>query len=932
MGWKWLSIATATAVLAVLAVGGVVVSRLVGPDMPWPFRDETTGFVFVESPEVYTRQRLVNDRYLQDAWLRSKLAEIDDPGTLFIDRRVAQEDRAGAGIRLGAAAGDAKPDAQPGAAAAPEPSARHEADTVPFGTRFALQSAARDKIRQLVLENALDDRHDLSGNTVFGLKFDTAVIPGSNTWRNPTVVVRVVEDSLIGLRNDTARLAGHYLRAGGVDLGRTATPEDIGIVAKMNRHFDAWRGNLEERLNSFKSEIRPACFDPKKKKPRPEGPTPLCVFSQDRKIALDPDLRGRLNETFGQADVVDDALEFELRLPPRESGIASDFLPRIQRAAENSCSELNGMLRTDTYADGADVPRAAVDTLLRDPSRIEQSVPVTMVRDGKQTEVGRSPRSLEDFLEQKSHFAPNPYPLPGPWGQFFDLRASFRPPGAANCDASVDLSLLEKEIGVIFLREPLNHTAYASPGAGQTAPAAPAGPTYGDILSRANWQSLPCGLEDCLTGNLSVWIDLRDPSSEARNAAAEVLDTDTLRTLLVTLDHFEETDHEGSAPCAAEGAPAGATGRELWFASATDTGGDWSFWGESSPSGGYQARCMIGYSFQFRLGAYRFLQRMTEVESYTYAAFPRGDVTGVVTETSSTVQLDAGLEGLGGIGASAGLGSSSRTRDVEAVPSIVNFAAGGEGHGFDFGWSIIKEGRKKSMLASQLVLISVPAYLDEIELEIWKGFLDVDAPHVGKANTAAPGTSDNGDPLADFIDGITPAHLTLKVPPDYAALDGIVIGTQLVNGPKIRDRNGTGHCYAVIQDEQLTLPIAGSRLWRSTLVTLDGLKADRIEVMPDMRGILASFNSPDLTGKSRKPAELSVGPHELVVWTSEGHSPTTIELCTPQDAASETAAAESAQQEDSAAAISTGAAADAAPAAQTAAVASPSDAPAEKTP
>jgi hypothetical protein len=195
------------------------------------------------------------------------------------------------------------------------------------------------------------------------------------------------------------------------------------------------------------------------------------------------------------------------------------------------------------------------------------------------------------------------------------------------------------------------------------------------------------------------------------------------------------------------------------------------------------------------------------------------------------------------------------------------------------------------MLASQLVLISVPAYLDEIELEVWKGFLDVDAPSVNKTESAPPG---NSDPLADFIAGLTPAHLTLKVPPDYAALDGIVIGTQLVNGPKIRDRIGIGHCYAAVREEQLTLPIAGSRLWRSTQVTLDGLKADRIEVMPDMRGILATFNAPDLNGVSRKPAELSEGPHELVVWTSEGHDATTITLCAPQAASAARTAAASA--------------------------------------
>ena len=37
-----------------------------------------------------------------------------------------------------------------------------------FENKFELQSNARDTIRQMILEKALDGRHDLSGNTVFG--------------------------------------------------------------------------------------------------------------------------------------------------------------------------------------------------------------------------------------------------------------------------------------------------------------------------------------------------------------------------------------------------------------------------------------------------------------------------------------------------------------------------------------------------------------------------------------------------------------------------------------------------------------------------------------------------------------------------------------------------------------------------------------------
>ena len=60
-----------------------------------------------------------------------------------------------------------------------------DAAPLSFERKFELQSNARDAIRQMILENALDDRHDLTGNTVFGLKFDTSVLPGSRTMLEP---------------------------------------------------------------------------------------------------------------------------------------------------------------------------------------------------------------------------------------------------------------------------------------------------------------------------------------------------------------------------------------------------------------------------------------------------------------------------------------------------------------------------------------------------------------------------------------------------------------------------------------------------------------------------------------------------------------------------------------------------------------------------
>ena len=76
------------------------VRALASRDAP-PSREPTLGRIYVESPEVYTRQRLVNDRFAQDAWLRDQMRELDDDANTFI-QQVLQSDT---GLRLAIGAG-----------------------------------------------------------------------------------------------------------------------------------------------------------------------------------------------------------------------------------------------------------------------------------------------------------------------------------------------------------------------------------------------------------------------------------------------------------------------------------------------------------------------------------------------------------------------------------------------------------------------------------------------------------------------------------------------------------------------------------------------------------------------------------------------------------------------------------------------------------
>ena len=69
---------------------------------------------------------------------------------------------------------------------------------------------------------------------------------------------------------------------------------------------------------------------------------------------------------------------------------------------------------------------------------------------------------------------------------------------------------------------------------------------------------------------------------------------------------------------------------------------------------------------------------------------------------------------------------------------------------------------------------------------------------------------------------------------------------------------------------EAAIVIPGSNLWRSTVVTLGGQKADLIEVLPDMSGIIARFSRVGLPEQDGEPTNVAK-PIDLSVWTSEGH-------------------------------------------------------------
>jgi len=859
-------------------------------------RPGNTGLIFVESPEVYTRQRLVNDRYLQDAWLRAQLEEINRPEAAWLEQAQVEMKHAILGVLAGnEATGSSRRNGGKSDVVSVGISDKvlEELTEIPFETRFRLQAEARDKVRQLILENALDDRHDLSGNTVFGLKFDTSIMPGSDTRLNPTVIVQMKDNPLERLlyprSSEGARImdpqdpnrvwirrpeefVGYYLGfSGGENI--KLDPWQRKILSGIDNNFKDWIDTVERRIQERKEDTASgACGESNALKHDPQSKMCQEIISVDDEGSF---VRAGTGSSGQEESKEEDVVRDD----------AKRWLNDLTFRAVDADEAIGWVTRRD---EATMIGRRLPETLLGNArSQCSAKEHLWAGLEGEEREALKSKErnringlTYDGFLKLNEAELRTPFQaVPGGWGRYVDSLALLRPPlGSNTCTADVRIDVVDRRL-TLYL------TAETKPGLDEGR---------SETLSVPGGEPLSC--DDATESDdakgceaFTTWLVPRlGLSVEALDDIKEALDPETLASIgtAVSIDNppvlCRITSEDGNA---------------FLFQGEDDEPED-KLRDRLELFGNIES-CGRGRQVQLRLGAFEFFRRMSEVESYTYAAFPRGDVTGVVTETGRQHTISTGAV-RDGFASWAGFDSEQRNREYEAVPAVINFASGqnridsspedSEPELFDFGWSVVKAGDKEPMMVSQLVLVSVPAYLSEIRLSLWKGFLNVDKVprdrdgEVQFEDEKKPFNEARLEERIDFLmEGYERRTITLKVPPDLTALDGIIIGPNEIFGPQIDDsalaclmpanvtefdENGT----KTDEHYQVDLVIPGERLWRSTVVTLGGAKADRIEVMPDMRGILAQFRLPKDPRKEQRD-------NRLYVWTSEGNDDAPVEYC-----------------------------------------------------
>jgi hypothetical protein len=197
----------------------------------------TFGKIYVDTPEVYSRERLVNDRFQQDAWLREKLKEKPKQG-LQGSVGTSSQTNTSFGLGLALPSGNSSnasevpmsPPKPPKAQLEKSAALKDVKDTPIEELRDAM--AYREEVRNEILENQLDDRHDIAGNTLYRLKFDATVLP-----QNDTSAYAMVEVEIAGPSSSDMGGRGQALSEGNESREERELRTDLRVPDWRNTKF-----------------------------------------------------------------------------------------------------------------------------------------------------------------------------------------------------------------------------------------------------------------------------------------------------------------------------------------------------------------------------------------------------------------------------------------------------------------------------------------------------------------------------------------------------------------------------------------------------------------------------------------------------------------------------------------------------------------------
>lgn len=208
------------------------------------------GVLSIEPPQLYTRERLVNDRFRQANWLEQQLARTKNDELTIA---VAREKRSQAFEALLSATGQPPSD---------DALTAGEGDSVATSTlqRLTAVGKIRQQLRTDLMDTLLDDGHDLEGNTLYRLNFDAVVMPLINRRTYPGTAVFIIE------ARDPYSTAGpgclgqsdtHNCRALSPAKEQKRITDDVELLRGWQREIQQFLTKvLEARIEAFRQDGR----------------------------------------------------------------------------------------------------------------------------------------------------------------------------------------------------------------------------------------------------------------------------------------------------------------------------------------------------------------------------------------------------------------------------------------------------------------------------------------------------------------------------------------------------------------------------------------------------------------------------------------------------------------------------------------------------
>lgn len=228
--------------------------------------DALPGFLYIEAPQLYTRERLVNDRFRQANWLSKELERTTEAGDAvrFGAPSKLESRNQSAGFLIQMGEGEILPKSE-GQLVGSEKKPTPKLDQLKLLER---RISYRAELRNELMDTQLDDGHDLDGNTLYRLNFDAVALPWADTRRNPGAAIFIVTAKQANRTRKTAKQAN---RTGKAQPEKTLSDikqfveDDVKLLRSWQREMQLFLTSvLQYRAEEFsRSGSLPNRTDPK---------------------------------------------------------------------------------------------------------------------------------------------------------------------------------------------------------------------------------------------------------------------------------------------------------------------------------------------------------------------------------------------------------------------------------------------------------------------------------------------------------------------------------------------------------------------------------------------------------------------------------------------------------------------------------------------